>query len=139
MEREKEGKELRSIKFSHPHYVAPKGSSGKRPSTPIYFLNNPLEEVLSFKLLGLTICHDLSWESHISKLASKASCRLGISSDCPLLVPIGNSIGEGWPSNTATAPPPSPISSQHISQIFTFTASSEFSNTPPLTISLIHV
>ena len=37
----------------------------------------PLEEVLSFKLLGLTICHDLSWESHISKLASKASYRLG--------------------------------------------------------------
>ena len=46
--------------------------------TPIYFLNNPLEEVLSFKLLGLTICHDLSWESHISNLASKASRLLGI-------------------------------------------------------------
>ena len=45
---------------------------------PIYFLNNPLEEVLSLKLQGLTICHDLSWESHISNLASKASCRLGI-------------------------------------------------------------
>ena len=44
----------------------------------IYFLNNPLEEVLSFKLLGLTICHDLSWEGHISKLASKASHQLGI-------------------------------------------------------------
>ena len=43
------------------------------PPSSIYFLNNPLEEVLSFKLLGLTICHDLSWESHISKLASKAS------------------------------------------------------------------
>ena len=46
--------------------------------TPRYFLNNPLEEVLSFKLLGLTICHDLSWESHISNLASNASRRLGI-------------------------------------------------------------
>ena len=32
-------------------------------SPPIYFLNNALEEVLSFNLLGLTICHDLSWES----------------------------------------------------------------------------
>ena len=40
---------------------------------PIHFLNNPLEEVLSFKLLGLTICHDLSWERHISNLTSKAS------------------------------------------------------------------
>ena len=40
--------------------------------------NIPLEEFLSFKLLGLTICHDLSWESHISNLASKASRRLGI-------------------------------------------------------------
>ena len=47
-------------------------------NSPIYFLNNPLEEVLSFKLLGLTICHDLSWESHISMLASKASHGLGI-------------------------------------------------------------
>ena len=45
---------------------------------PIHFLNNYLEEVLSFKHLGLTICHDLSWESHISNLASKASRRLGI-------------------------------------------------------------
>ena len=46
--------------------------------TPIYFLNNPLKEVLSFKLLGLTICHDLSLESHISNLASKGIRRLGI-------------------------------------------------------------
>jgi len=27
---------------------------------PHLLLNNPLEEILSFKLLGLTICHDLS-------------------------------------------------------------------------------
>ena len=39
--------------------------------TPIYFLNNPLEEVLSSKLLGLMICHDLSWESHISTCPRK--------------------------------------------------------------------
>ena len=45
---------------------------------PIYFLKNPLEEVLSFKLLGLTICHDLSLESNISNRASKASRRLRI-------------------------------------------------------------
>ena len=56
--------------------LPPKGPFGT-PS-PIYFLNNPLEEVLSFKLLGLTICHNLSWESHISILALKASRRLGI-------------------------------------------------------------
>ena len=42
------------------------------PPTPICFLNNALEEVLSFKLLGLSICPDLSWERHISNLASKA-------------------------------------------------------------------
>ena len=46
--------------------------------TPIYFPNNPLEEVLSFKLLGLTVCHDLLWESHIYNLASKARRRLSI-------------------------------------------------------------
>ena len=33
---------------------------------------------LSFKLLSHTICHNLSGESHISKLASEARCRLGI-------------------------------------------------------------
>ena len=48
------------------------------PPPPIDFLNNPLEEVRSFNLLGLTICHDLSWESHISNLASKASRHLGV-------------------------------------------------------------
>ena len=65
---------------SHTYYVTPKEPFGPPPPhpTPIYFVNNPLEEVFSFKLLGLTICHDLSWESHISKLASKASHRLGI-------------------------------------------------------------
>ena len=47
------------------------------PPSPIYFLNNSLE-VLSFRLLQLTICHDLCYESYISKLASKASRRLGI-------------------------------------------------------------
>ena len=60
---------------SHTHDVSPKGPFRK---PPIQFLNNPLEEVLSFKLLGLTICHDPFWQSHISNLASKASRRLGI-------------------------------------------------------------
>uniref|UniRef100_A0A8C4Q7D4 Uncharacterized protein n=1 Tax=Eptatretus burgeri TaxID=7764 RepID=A0A8C4Q7D4_EPTBU len=54
------------------------GMSLRNENHPIYFLNNPLEEVLSFELLGLTISNDLSWESHISNLASKASCRLSI-------------------------------------------------------------
>ena len=44
----------------------------------IYFLNNPLEEVQSFKLLGFTISHDLSWANHISKSVCKASRQLGI-------------------------------------------------------------
>ena len=63
------------ISHSHSVTVSPKGLFG---TSPIYFVNNPLEEVLSFKLLGLTICHDLSWESHISNLASKASRRLAL-------------------------------------------------------------
>ena len=66
---------FQSGQISHSHFVSPKGLFRKNP---IYFLNNPLEEVLCFKLLGLTICHDLSWESHISNLASKASRRVGI-------------------------------------------------------------
>ena len=27
----------------------------------VYFLNNPFDEIQSFRLLGLTISHDLSW------------------------------------------------------------------------------
>ena len=45
------------------------------PPPPIH---NPLEEVQSFQPLSLTISHNLSWAKHISKLASKASRRLGI-------------------------------------------------------------
>ena len=68
---------FQSGQVSYSHFVSLKGSSGKKKK-PIYFLNTPLEEVLSLKLLGLTICHNLSWESHIYNLASKASRRLGI-------------------------------------------------------------
>ena len=54
-----------------------KGSkSNKKPD--IYFLNNIIEDVQSFKLPGLTISNDLSWANHISKLASKANRRMGI-------------------------------------------------------------
>uniref|UniRef100_A0A8C4N128 Uncharacterized protein n=1 Tax=Eptatretus burgeri TaxID=7764 RepID=A0A8C4N128_EPTBU len=46
--------------------------------TPPSTFSTILLKSFSFKLLGLTICHDLSWESHISNLASKASHHLGI-------------------------------------------------------------
>ena len=59
---------------SHSHHVSPKGPCEK--FTLSNFSTIPLKKS-SFNLLGLTICHDLSWESHISKLASKASHRLG--------------------------------------------------------------
>ena len=57
---------------------------------PISFLNDPLEEVLSFKLLGLTICHDLSWESHISKLeAVQLGFDINTSSRCVAYIQVG--------------------------------------------------
>ena len=60
---------------SHTHYLSPKGPS---ENPPFCFVNNRFEEVQSFKLLDLTISHDLSWANHISKLAFKASHRLDI-------------------------------------------------------------
>ena len=55
----------------HSHHLSPKRPSGNPTTSSIYFINNPLEEVQSFKFLGFTISHDLSWANHISKLASK--------------------------------------------------------------------
>ena len=66
-----------SLSLSLPLSLSPKGSSQKS-SHPQYFLTNPLKEVQSLKLLGLTLSHDLSWVNHISKLASKARYWLGI-------------------------------------------------------------
>jgi len=45
---------------------------------PIYFLKNPLKEAQSVKLVSLTLSCDHFGANHISKLDSKASCRLGI-------------------------------------------------------------
>ena len=76
--------------------ITPSRSLSKRfvwqpPLHPhLYFLNNPLEEVQSFKLLGLTIIHDLSWANHISKLASKASCQLSILCQGPSLAHLNS-------------------------------------------------
>ncbi len=42
----------------------------------IYFLNNLLEELQSFKLLGLTISHYLSWANHNSNWSCKTSRQL---------------------------------------------------------------
>ena len=43
------------------------------------------EEVLSFKLLGLTLCHDLSWESYISNHGLQSQSPTGNPPSCKVL------------------------------------------------------
>ena len=51
----------------------------RAPITTKYFLhNNQLEVVTSTKYLGVTISQDLSWNKHISNVASKANKTLGL-------------------------------------------------------------
>ena len=51
----------------------------RSPITTKYFLHNQqLEVVSSTKYLGLTITNDLSWNKHISNVASKANRTLGL-------------------------------------------------------------
>ena len=65
---------------SHTNDLTTKGPSATLPlPSPIpSTFYNPLEEVQSYKILGLTIIPYFSWANNISKSASKASRRLGI-------------------------------------------------------------
>jgi len=46
------------------------------PFDALSFSNNIVEQVHSFKLLGMTIDDDLKWSTHVNTICSKASSRL---------------------------------------------------------------
>ena len=53
-------------------------SRKRHPPTPtIVIKGHQVEQVSSFKLLGVTISADLSWRQHIHGIVSKANCLLG--------------------------------------------------------------
>ena len=47
------------------------------PPTPIYLLYNPLEDVHSFKLMGLPISHGLSWAKPHFKVGRESHSLIG--------------------------------------------------------------
>ena len=50
-----------------------------KPVSPMLSINNlPLEEVSSYKVLGLTLCDTLKWIDNTNEIVSKASKRLHI-------------------------------------------------------------
>ena len=50
-----------------------------KPVSPMLSINNlPLEAVLSYKVLGLTLCDTLKWNDNTNEIVSKASKRLHI-------------------------------------------------------------
>ena len=52
------------------------GSIAKNPPVPVCINGNCIDQVESFKLLGVTLANDLTWEAHTSAVCSKASKRL---------------------------------------------------------------
>ena len=76
---------FKSWQISHSHYLSLKGPFVKKKKP------HPLSQQSSWgssviQTPGLTISHDLSWASHISKLASKASHQMGILSHTKSLI-----------------------------------------------------
>jgi Reverse transcriptase (RNA-dependent DNA polymerase) len=48
----------------------------KNPPPPIVFGTGTVDRVASFKLLGVTITNNLSWEEHVSLISTKAGKRI---------------------------------------------------------------
>ena len=48
----------------------------KNPPPPIVFDTGTVDRVATFKLLGVTIMNNLSWEEHVSVISTKASKRI---------------------------------------------------------------
>ena len=49
-----------------------------RSSPPVLINNQRIEQVSSFKLLGVTVTQDLSWSAHIGEICSKAKRTIGL-------------------------------------------------------------
>ena len=49
-----------------------------RPVLPVYIDNQRIEQVSSFKLLGVTVTQDLSWSTHIGNVCSRAKKTIGL-------------------------------------------------------------
>ncbi len=46
------------------------------PNNPIYISGKQVEKVQSFKLLGVVITDDLTWNNHVNYIIKKANSRL---------------------------------------------------------------
>ena len=62
-------KKCKQMVISFPKY---KGSDENQ----IFAAGNPVEIVSSFKLLGIWICNELSWNTHVDMVLKKANSRL---------------------------------------------------------------
>ena len=49
-----------------------------RSAPPVLINNQRIEQVSSFKLLGVTVTQDLSWSAHIGEICSKAKRTIGL-------------------------------------------------------------
>ena len=60
------------------YMVISKRKSRAIPCQTMMLYNKPMDKVSSYKYLGVTICNDLAWSTHIDKIASKTRQLIGM-------------------------------------------------------------
>ena len=60
------------------YMVISKRKSRAIPCQTMMLYNKPMDRVSSYKYLGVTICNDLAWSTHIDKIASKTRQLIGM-------------------------------------------------------------
>ena len=58
--------------------VVSRRRAASTPSQPLLLDNHPLDQVKTFKYLGVLLSHDFSWGEHVQSVCSRARKILGV-------------------------------------------------------------
>jgi len=65
-----------SVDFSLPGTKVQRNKKSVVPPPLLTISNNPVQRVTCFKLLGINLCNDLRWDTHVDALCFKVASRL---------------------------------------------------------------